>query len=82
MMETQPQIEVGDHVTVVKGPDRSYQGDVFVVANVCGAFVVLHGVVSKWGTANTSRLALDLKTYQFQHVDQKFIDALRGEQTA
>jgi hypothetical protein len=71
-------IDIGDLVTVATGGDNSYIGDVFRVVHICGQFVVLHGVVTRWGAKSESRLALKMGVYEFQKVDVAFVTALGG----
>ena len=77
-MNDEVAIDIGDLVTVATGRDNSYIGDVFRVAHVCGQFVVLHGIVTKWGAKSESRLALKMGAYEFQKVDVAFVTALGG----
>lgn len=71
-------IDIGDLVTIARGRDNSYIGDVYRVAHICGEFVVLHGIVTSYGAKSESRLALHRGIYQFQKVDVAFVTALGG----
>ena len=77
-MNGEVNIDIGDLVTIARGRDNSYIGDVYRVAHICGEFVVLHGIVTSYGAKSESRLALHRGIYQIQKVDEAFVAALGG----
>ena len=72
-------LELGDIITVSKGRDDSWVGDVFKVTGLCGSFVVAEKIVTKYGMPDKGRIAFDMRRYEFEALSSDFVRALKGE---